>query len=92
MNKSIDIKNRIVDLTDVNTGDHDPQTGKRYEDLIVEWLDKKMRVCFHSVTLNNQTYVFTGNPNDHIHNAITVSGYRTKQAGEKTSIDINPNN
>ena len=91
MQKSIDIKNRIVDLTDVNTGDNDPQTGKRYEDLIVEWLNKKMRVCFHSVILNNSTYVFTGNPKDRIHNAITVSGYRNKQPGERTSIDINPN-
>ena len=91
MLKTIDIKNRIVELTDVDTGDIDPQTGKRYEDMIAEWIDKKLRVCFHSVTVNNSKYVFTGNPKDRINNTITVSGYRAKKPGERVSIDIGPN-
>jgi len=91
MLKTIDIKNRIVELTDVNTGDNDPQTGECYEDMIIGWIDKKMKVCFHSVILNNSKYVFTGNPKDRINNAITISGYRQKKPGEKVSIDIGPN-
>ena len=82
MQKHIDLKNRIVDMYDVNTGDCEAE--------IIGYLDRKMKVRFHSATFNNPNYVFTGNPNDKAANAITVSGYRRKQPGERTSIDIGP--
>jgi hypothetical protein len=83
MNKNIDLKNRVVDMYDVDTG--------QYESEIIGYLDRKMKVRFHSATFNNAKYVFTGNPHDKANNAITVSGYRKKIPGEKISIEINPN-
>ena len=81
MQKHIDLKNRVVDMYDVDTGD--------CEDEIIKYLDKKMKVRFHSATFNNKNYVFTGNPKDRANNSFTISGYRRKQPGENTSIDIN---
>jgi len=83
MHKNIDMKNRVVDMYDVDTGKHETE--------IISYLDRKMKVCFHSATFSNSQYVFTGNPKDKAANAITVSGYRKKTAGEKISIDISPN-
>lgn len=83
MQKNIDLKNRVVDMYDVDTG--------ACESEIVSYLDRKMKVRFHSATFNNTHYVFTGNPKDKAANAITVSGYRKKTPGEKVSIDINAN-
>jgi hypothetical protein len=83
MRKNIDMKNRVVDMYDINTGAH--------EDEIISYLDRKMKVRFHSATFNNSKYVFTGNPHDTAANSITVSGYRKKLSGEKISVDIGPN-
>ena len=81
MQKTIDIKNRVVDLYDVDTGEH--------EDEIVKYLDKNMKVRFHSAFFNNSKYVFTGSPKDKTSNAITVTGYRKKTVKDaKVSIDI----
>ena len=81
MQKTVDIKNRVVDLYDVDTGE--------YEDEIVKYLDKNMKVRFHSASFNNSKYVFTGSPKDGASNSITVSGYRKKTAKDaKISIDI----
>ncbi len=81
MKKHIDMKNRVVEFTDCDTGS--------IEQEIVSYLDRKMFVCFYSATFSNSIYVFTGNPKDKIKNAITVSGYRKKNPGENISIDIN---
>lgn len=83
MQKNIDIKNRIVEFYDVDMFD--------IEDDIVSYLDRKMKVRIYSATIGSNKYVFTGNPKDHAANSITISGYRTKQPGEKTSIDISVN-
>ena len=88
MNKTIDIKERIVELSDLDTGDLDPATGETYEDLIVKWLNKKMKVRFMDIILHNSKYVFQGNPKDKMPNSIVVSSYRIKQPNEKVSIDI----
>ena len=83
MNKNIDLKNRVVDMYDVDTG--------QCEDEIVSYLDRKMKVRFHSAEFHNSKYVFTGNSRDRSNNAITVSSYRKKKPGENVSIDIGPN-
>ena len=83
MTKNINIKDRIVDFYDVDMVD--------VEDEMVSYLDKKMKVRIHSATIGSNKYVFTGNPKDHASNSITVSGYRAKKPGEKTSIDISVN-
>ncbi|MFA5024105.1 MAG: hypothetical protein WC523_04075 [Patescibacteria group bacterium] len=83
MQKSIDIKNRIVDYYDADTG--------QVEDEVVAYLDKKMKVRFHSASFNNSKYVFMGNPKDKAPNSITISSYRDKKPGEKVSIDISTN-
>lgn len=80
MQKTVDIKNRIVNLFDVDTG--------QYEDEIVGYLDRQMKVSFHSAVFNNRKYVFTGNPKDMHSGQITVNGYRKKRPGENYSIDI----
>jgi hypothetical protein len=80
MNKNVDLKNRVVDLYDVDTG--------RYENDIISYLDRKMKVRFHSAYFNNSRYVFIGKPSDGANNSITVSGYRKKQPGENTSVEI----
>lgn len=83
MRKNIDMKNRIVDMYDVDTGKNETE--------IISYLDRKMKVRFHSATFNNSRYVFTGNPNDKAANSITISGYRKKTSGENISIDISVN-
>ena len=80
MQKHIDMKNRVVDMYDVDTKDCEAE--------IIGYLDRKMKVRFHSATFNNPHYVFTGNPVEAAPNSITVSGYRKKGLNEHTSIDI----
>lgn len=80
MNKSIDLKNRVVDMYDVDTKDDEAE--------IIKYLDRKMKVRFHSAYFNNSRYVFIGKPSDGTNNSITVSGYRKKQPGETTSVEI----
>lgn len=83
MTKHIDLKNRVVDMFDVDTKDCEAE--------IIGYLARNMKVRFHSATFNNNHYVFTGNPLDKSANAITVSGYRKKNVGETTSVDISSN-
>jgi len=80
MKKNVNLKDRVVDMWEVDTGLHESE--------IVSYLDRKMKVRFHSARFSNSTYVFTGNPKDGPSDCITVSGYRKKQPGEKVSIDI----
>ena len=80
MQKKIDVKNRIVEMWDVDTG--------QYESEIVSYLDRQMRVCFHSVRFNNSRYVFIRTPNDQSYKSITVSSYRKKMAGENISVSF----
>lgn len=80
MNKQIDIKNGKVDIYDVDTGLH--------EEEIVSYLKRNMKVVFHGAKFSNRKYVFTGNPDSHINNSITITGYRKKNPGERVSVDI----
>jgi hypothetical protein len=80
MNKKIDLKNRKVDIYDVDTG--------LYEEEIISFLKRQMKVVIHSARFSNKKYVFTGDPKDSIGNAIVITGYRKKYPGEKTSVDI----
>lgn len=78
MQKKIDIKNRVVDYFDVDTGDS--------EDEIVSYLDRKMKVKFHSARFNNKNYVFIRRKDDQSSNSIMVSDYRKKKPDEKVSV------
>ena len=80
MNKSIDLKNRVVDVYSCDTGDD--------EDEIVGYLNRKMVVRFHNVAFNNSKYVFQGNPKDSAPGTIGVSSFRPKKPGERVSVDI----
>jgi len=80
MNKTIDLKNRVVDMYDVDTG--------TCEDEIASYLDRKMKVRFHSAHFNNNKYVFVGKPTDKTQNSLTVSSYRKKAQGENYSVVI----
>lgn len=80
MNKKIDLKSRIVEIFNVDTGLH--------EDEIISYLQRQMKVVFHAANFSNRKYVFTGDPNEHINNAITVTGFRKKKPGERISVDI----
>lgn len=80
MQKKIDLKKRIVELWDVNTG--------LIESEIVGYLDRKMKVCFYSAYFNNLRYVFIRGVEDQSNNSITVSGYRKKQPGENISVSF----
>ena len=78
MQKKIDLKARVVDYFDVDTGD--------VEDEICRFLDKHMKVKFHSAIFNNRYYVFIRGPGDQSSNSIMVSSYRDKKPGENISI------
>jgi len=80
MQKKIDMKNRIVDMWDVDTG--------RHESEIVSYLDRSMKVRFHSAHFNNSRYVFIRGSGDQSQNSITVSSYRKKQPGENVSVSF----
>lgn len=80
MQKKIDTKNRVVEMWNVDTG--------KYEDDIVSYLDRQMRVVFHDAYFNNSRYVFIRKPSDQSSFSITVSAYRKKQPGENISVSF----
>jgi hypothetical protein len=79
MKKDIDIKGRLVEYWNIDTG--------MYEDEIVKYLDKKMKVRFHSASFNNSKYTFISNPAEQVSNSITVSGYRHKSGSNAVVIE-----
>lgn len=80
MQKNINIKERIVDMYDVDTGADESE--------IVKYLDKQMKVRFHDVCFNNSQYVFTGSPDEQAPNSITVSGYTKRDPSSKEAVVI----
>jgi hypothetical protein len=80
MRKDINIKERIVHMYDVDTG--------IFEDEIINYLDKQMKVRFHSAFFNNSKYIFISRPSEQVPNSITVSEYRKKGETEKSSAVI----
>ena len=80
MQKKINMKERLVEYWDINTGSE--------ENDIISYLDRKMKVCFYSAYFNNSRYVFIRGVEDQSKNSITVSGYRKKQPGENISISF----
>ena len=80
MQKKIDIKNRVVDYWDVNTGDSEQE--------IISYLKRNMKVRLHSAYFNNKHYVFIRGKGDQSSNSITVSSYRKKQPGENISVSF----
>lgn len=70
MRKDVKIKERLVEYWDICTG--------IYENEIVKYLDKKMKVRFHSASFNNLKYTFISSPSEQAPNSITVSGYKNK--------------
>ena len=79
MHKDIDIKNRVVNFYDVDTGDH--------EDEIIGYLNKQMKIRFHSATFNNKSYTLTGRVSDQQSNSITISGYKAKESNHSVQIE-----
>ena len=80
MKKDIDIKERIVHYHDIDTG--------IYEDEIIKYLDKKMKVRIYSAYFNNKKYVFTSKPNEQASHSVTISGYRKKSNEDRSSVII----
>jgi len=80
MRKQIDMKSRIVHMYDADLG--------RDQDEIIGYLDRKMKVRFHSVNTGSPSVVFVGKPTDGANNSLTVSGYRRKTSSDKYSIEI----
>lgn len=80
MRKKIDIKNRVVDYWDVDTGEEEHE--------IVSYLDRKMKVRLHSAYFNNKDFVFIRGSGDQSSRSITVSSYRRKKAGENISVSF----
>lgn len=80
MKKDIDIKNRVVDMYEVDTG--------RDQDEIVKYMNKQMKVRFHSVYFSpNCKYQFVGKKEDQASNSITVSSYTFKSENNALVID-----
>lgn len=81
MDKQIDLKNRIVEVFDVDTG--------LYEEELVSYLKRNMKIVFHKARFSNRKYVFTGSPRNHINNTLVITGYRKKKSEEENiSVDI----
>ncbi len=80
MNKKLDLKNRTIHYYDVDT--------QLIEDEAIGFLDRNMKIKFYSAHFNNRKWVFLGDPNDRTPGALTVNGYRKKQAGENISVSI----
>jgi hypothetical protein len=78
MNKDINIKERIVNMYDVDTG--------TYENEIINYLDKKMKVRFHSALFNNSKYTFIGEPSEQSPKSITISSYKRKDGNNSVII------
>lgn len=80
MYKDVDIKNRIVNMHEVDTADDEVE--------IIKFLNKQMKVRFHDVYFSPSCrYTFTGKPADQAPNSITVSGYTTKGNGQAVLIE-----
>lgn len=80
MKKNVDLKNRIVDIYDVDTGKHELE--------IISYLDRNMKVRFHNASFNNKKYVFLGDPVDYKNNTLTINRYRKKNLNEDSSVII----
>lgn len=80
LNKKINFKDRTVDIFQVRTD--------LYEDEIVGFLKRHMKVVFHEAIFSNKKYVFTGSPDDYVMNKITVTGFRKKLPNENISVEI----
>lgn len=79
MIKDIDIQNRVVNMHDVDTGIDEVE--------IIKYLDKKMKIRFHSVFFSsNSNYTYTGTQDDQSSNSITVSGYVNKKPNKAVLI------
>ena len=75
MKKDINIGNRVVNMYDVDTAKDETE--------IIKYLDKQMKVRFHSVFFSpNSNYTYTGKGTEQSNNSITVSGYTTKTNGK----------
>ena len=75
MHKSVDIKNRIVNYYNIDTGS--------YEEEIINYLNKQMKVRFHHASFWHFNYVFLGKPEDQESNSITVSSYRKREVDDQ---------
>ena len=75
MHKNIDIKNRIVHYYDIDTG--------KFEEEIINYLNKKMKITFHSAYFGHFKYILFGKPEEQISNSITVSSYKLRQSDDK---------
>ena len=78
MKRDINIKERLVEYWNIDTGTHESE--------IVKYLDKKMKVRFHSALFGNLKYTFVGKPDEQARNSVTVSSYKLKE--NKSSIVI----
>lgn len=79
MHKNVDIKNRIVNYYNIDTG--------KYEEEIINYLDKQMKVRFYYASFWHFKYVFIGLPEDQESNStstsITVSSYRKREIDDQ---------
>lgn len=75
MHKKIDIKNRIVHYYDIDTG--------KFEEEIINYLNKKMKIKLHSPYLGHIKYILFGKPEEQTSNSITISSYKIRQADDK---------
>ncbi len=81
MYKDISIKDRVVNMYDVDTGTD--------QDEIIKFLDKQMKVRFHSVVFSPKCkYMFLGKQADQATNSLTVSKYQIKNGSQ--AVLINP--
>lgn len=79
MYKDISIKDRVVNMYDVDTGADQEE--------IVKFLDKQMKVRFHSVSFSSKCkYMFLGKQAEQAPNSITVSQYQTKNGDQAVLI------
>ena len=80
MHKDIDIKNRVVNMYNVDTGSNETE--------IIDYLDKQMKVRFHSVVFSPACkYQFTGKTADQASRSITVNGYILKKGNQAVIIN-----
>ncbi len=81
MKKNIDIANRVVEYSNV-------ESTCAIEDEVVGYLKRQMKVVFRDALFNNRKFVFIRGPGDQSSNSIMVSSYRRKNPGEKVSISF----
>lgn len=80
MRKTVDIKTRVVDMYDVDTGTHEGE--------VVKYLDKNMLVRFHSASFNNKNYTFLGKPAEQAPYSLTVSEYKKREDSDSSAVII----